>query len=379
MAKKVAKKRVIHPNLVPQVKMPCTSKLKQMAKEFRLEPTPAQARKGLRPENLAARLINNKRSRVAKINTGIFYTSLFGELYGGIISKRAGMPLFPSLRSSNYNENGFRPDIQVNGDSKNTYVEVKAVSIGTGAPFFGYSQIANGIAALLEDAGSEMITAVFRYGKGHKKPLLWTCKKKEEGKHPCDNRCFVKTLSSGTKDLLILPHNLVSFLLAISRFDEMSQVTSSSSRDFENYKRPYGKWLTFLRDHYQEPHLAIKAIKSYKARYLVEGGKDEEDVFGLADFHLEDLKATQKTFRERVYCMASRRTQPLYYRVRPFTITEYTMPDSKKWTRTVKKKLGPLIELLEIREQYERVVERRAIQSADSRNIESVPDDIAPF
>jgi hypothetical protein len=380
MRKKGAR-RIIKPVLYELEKMPDGNNLERLA-----------LKQGLKPEEYS-KGVNARRKVSSKRSTGAFYTALFDELYRDRILANASMPLFRESSTGEYYEVGFRPDSQVAGDLRNTYIEVKAISVWMGKPFFGYSQIANSIAALLEDNGAEVMTAIFRYGKGHESPFLGRCKRKEEGRHICDNRCLVKTLSHRTQDLLIVPHNILLFLLAISKSERMDQTRSNSSRNSEDYRRPYGTWITMLHEHYKNCSAFQKIFDFKTAREKSQGGNSvrttllrlsgEED-FNLADFHLEDLTATQRIFgidedgndipEERIYCRSARGI-PIY-RIKPFTITEYKNPHGRKWVETMREKLPALIELLDIKKQYDRVVERRAIQKAETTEIPVVVDEI---
>ncbi len=375
-------RRIIKPVLYELEKMPDGQRLARLAE-----------RQGLKPDEYA-KSVNARRKVASKNTTGAFYTALFDEMYREQILARSSMPLFRDSDTGEYVEPGFRPDSRVNGDSKNTYVEVKAISVKSGMPFFGYSQIANGIAASLEDEGAEIMAGIFRHGKGENSHLE-RCRKKDLGKHPCDNRCLVQNLGCNTNDLLIVPHNLLTFLLSISKSWRMNQTRSNSTRDYEDYKLPYGGWITMLHRHYEDPYSTVREIFDFKTRKerISPTGRtsllrsDLKGGFKFEDFYLEDLKATQKTFginkdgkeapKERIYCRSARGV-PIY-RIQPFTITEYTNPDNRKWVETMGQKLDALISLLGIEEQYERVVERRAMQGLGLSEVSTVKDGAAPF
>src|SRR4030042_6686120 len=164
MAKKGAR-NIIKSVLYELERMPDGKKLERLARK-----------QGLKPKEYA-RGVNARRKVSSKRSTGAFYTALFEALYRDKILERASMPLFREPSTGEYHEVGFRPDSQVGGDSRNTYIEVKAVSVWIGKPFFGYSQVTNSIAALLEDNGAEVMTAIFSYGKGHESPFLGKCKR----------------------------------------------------------------------------------------------------------------------------------------------------------------------------------------------------------
>jgi hypothetical protein len=400
MAKKGAEKRIIKPMLCGLEQMPDGRRLRRLAE-----------RQGLKPDEYA-KSVNARRKVASKNTTGAFYTALFNEMYREAILDGASMPLFRDSATGDYVEPGFRPDSRVNGDSKNTYVEVKAISVKSGMPFFGYSQIANGIAASLEDEGAEIMTGIFRHGPGYVNSHLEKCRKKELGKHICDNRCLVSTLCCNTNDLLIVPHNLLTFILSISKSWRLNQTRSNSARDYEYYKLPYGTWITMLHENCEHPYSAVQEIFGFKTRKekVSPTGRasllsaDVEGGFRFEDFHLRDLKARQlkpevnedgtvvyietESSEElpvedlkpkvvpvkRIYCRSARGI-PIY-RIQPFTITEYKMPDNKKWVETMRNKLDPLIELLGIEEQYNRVKERRAIQKADTTRVPVAEDDI---
>jgi len=266
--------------------------LRRLAKEKRLHLFATTRKKRETPEAAAARSIMRQRLDVSKKNTSNFYFSLFQAVYGGKILRQNDMPLFPAEKDQVYSDHTFYPDMIIGGKSKTTYVEIKAVSMNSAKPFFGHRQFAGYCGALLENRGSDMFAAIFKYGNS--RPVKSHVCSNEDG-HKCDNRCLIEKLSTSTRSLLVIPHNLLTFILVLAHSQEMDHTSSQSTNDFEKYKMPYGTWLTFLHEDYENPSKAIKKILEHAdSKYLGLGD------FSKDHFYLHDLEVRQYT--PRVYC-----------------------------------------------------------------------------
>ena len=349
MKKSAKEERIqIRPDFLNQVKMPGKRGLARLAKEW-----------GVSPED-AAKYVQNQRIVISAKNTGSFYVELFKELYHGRILRETKLPLFP-FHDIDMQE-GFFPDVVVNGQARKIYAEVKAISTHTAQPFFGYYQIANYCLSLLENKGSKMITGIFKHG-GRLPVKNHLCEKKIRGKHKCDNRCLVGRLSKSTKSLLVLPHNLLMFILSLSHVDEMDQDSSNSSRMSETYKRPYGTWLTSLHKNYEEPMQAVDEILEHAKKKLLGLGDLKPE-----DFFLKDLSARQFQSPDNVYCRNCN--------VHPFTITEYRNNNFDGWMDHFKKNHSLILENMRVKEVYDVVCERRSLGKENGGEVGKPDDDI---
>ena len=301
------------------------------------------------------------RKTISAKNTGKFYVELFREMFGGEILGENKMPLFPNARKKVSSDPNFYPDIAINGDMKTTYIEVKAVSSKSGRPWFSHHQISRYCRALLENPGSEMLTGIFRYG-ACKPQKLYICDNQDG--HACDNRCLVEKLASSTRDLLILPHNLLTFLLILPSSEEMNQTSSDSCRNFENYKKPRGAWLSLLRKYSDAPQEAINKILE-----SLPSAPYNFREFAIDDFFLQDLTAEQSSSSDKytIHCKSGMLSPS--YRMNPFTIVRYNTPHSTGWIKYLRENLDKFLGGLGIKEIYEGktedLEERKAMREED--------------
>lgn len=374
------KKRItIKPDFLPQIPMPSTPALYELAKKENLELLYSMGQTGekrkKKPEELAAQRIMRQRLDTSKKNTSKFYLNLFQALYGGKISKQNDAPLFPDEQIQVCSIPGFRPDLVISGELRETYVEIKSSSLKQKS-WFAHKQFLSYSRALLENKGSEMLTAIFRYGK-RENVKLYICNNKDG--HKCNNRCLVDKLSNSTRNLLVIPHNLLTFLLMLCHSKDMSHV-SSQGRNFENYKRPHGTWLTFFHDYWRNPDEAINKTLEYAE-------SKDSDLMGFSreDFYLDDLEATQHD-APRIYCRNHRIGNNIGEKWKPFIITEYKTPYNTEWTSHFRDNLDSFLENLCMKDDYdklqawiERSNERQAIKTADTLRVPKEPTDGIPI
>jgi len=382
MVKKGAKKRtVIKPNFLPQIPMPSTPALRELAKEKSLDLLDSMAGEGKKKklEELGARFVMNKRMKISMENTGRFYVSLYNALYGGEILRNNEAPLFENTETTYNFSSSFKPDIIIKGNLKTTCIEVKATSVHQGKTKFAHRQYLRYSQAFLEDKGSEMYVAIFKYGK--RRPLkLYVCKN-EDG-HKCDNRCLVDKLSNLTRSLLIMPHNLLTFLLMLPYSREEDHSTSNTSRDFEYYKEPWGKWVSLLHEHWENPDLAItKILKHAESKHM-----DFFDDFSRDDFYL-GFK-TRQYDAPKIYCRGRRIGNKNKFRqgLEPFIITEYKTLYNIKWKKHFRANFDKFVDALRMKEDYEKmlgwdesVAERIAIKETGQMEAQVKPDDGIPI
>lgn len=392
MAKEGAKRRIIKPDFKPQISMPDTSSaLREIANREHLVLLDSIGRregKRKKPEELAAQSIIGKRKRVSKINTSEFYLHLFHALKAGEISRQNEASLFSDREIQVCSIPGFSPDLVISGGLRDTYVEVKSASFRSAKPWFSHRQFLGYTTALLENKGSEMITAIFRYGEWEGNYL-----------YKYDGGGLADALSKTTRELLILPHNFLTFFLILCHSEDMSHV-SSTGRASENYKRPYGRWLTMLRKHYKNPDEAIDIIlEDARSKHL--GLMD----FSRENFYLHGLKTEQYDSPE-IYCrnrrignwIADKQRKNTREKWKPFVVTEYKLgyndnskkPYNDEWVDYFRNNLEAFIENLDMTKDYRKLQawiekaaepqrERVAIQNESELRMPKKPDDGIPI
>ncbi len=379
MTKKSAKKRiVIKPNFVPQVPMLDTPGLRQLAKREHLD-VPQKIIPGKRKETLeqlGGHFIGRQRRDVSVKNTSEFYLHLYLAIEKERLIRNNRATLFPKENINISWDSYFYPDFLIVGEDKISFGEVKSISVNGGKPFFGYRQLAGYIRSLLENPGANIVTGIFKYGKS--RPCkYYVCHKEDE--HKCDNRCLAKNLSKTTRSLLVIPDNLLAFLVMLPYPQEMDQRKTRRGGGKEIYKRPYGEWLTYLVDHWDNPGLAIgKILKHAKSKNL---GLVN---FSLDDFFLDNLEAERVTSSKNIYCR-SHRGFPMY-NVTPFNVVRYknetyttkTSPHDD-WIDYLRNNLDDFLEGLGIKEVYYERLERVSIANVKTTPLPDTPKDGIPI
>ena len=103
---------------------------------------------------------------------------------------------------------------------------------------------------MLTSPYTEPVFSFFRYGDSSEKKHLGKTKsgnlRKGEMLHTLTERGLVEKLAKSTRTLLVLPHNLMTFLAVVSPHDLRDQTTSRATRNHEEYYRILGKYLTLL-------------------------------------------------------------------------------------------------------------------------------------
>lgn len=373
MVKKGAKKRiVIKPGFLSQIPMPSTPALRELAKRENLKLLDSMTRKGgkrRKLEQLGAEFIGRQRKNISVRNTSTFYLNLFLALYGGKIIRDNSAPLFPEPDIDISWDSYFYPDVLVAGEKRVSFGEVKAISVNGAKPFFGYRQMAGYWRNLLENRGSEMFAAIFKYGNW--RPVKYHICHNEDD-HKCDNRCLVRNLSKTTRSLLVIPNNLLTFLLMLSPSQEMDQRKTRRGNGRETYKKPYGTWLTCLHKNYDNPKKAIDEIlKHADSKHL------GLMYFSKKDFFLDDLKVKKTTSPDNLYCR-SKRGFPMY-KIKSFDIVKYDTLHHDAWIRHFKDKLDDFLDCLGIKELYKERAERASIISVETKYIPEKPADGIPI
>lgn len=310
--------------------------MRLLKKEGRVQIRPKiQAQKSTRdiPSEEIPEVVNWNMTKTNK-DTGKFYVHLFQGLYGGKIMRDGEVhhnevPLYGRV-----NVASFKPDIVIPNGTGEMQVEVKSYATHKGSPTFGAHQFSSYTRSFLENPYSKVVVGIFKYGKGNSPQKLYLCDyhgKREAPDHKCDSRCVIRKLSSTTRNLLVVPHNLLSFLLSVAYVDGRDQASTKSIRDREDYFLPLGRWMSWLHKHQEEPLLAIGKILEDKGKRI-----GQKRTFGMLpkpkDFLLEDLVAERQESPTNIFCGS--------YKVRgydgsSFPITVYTNPRVDDWREKI--------------------------------------------
>lgn len=268
------------------------------------------------------------------VNIGSFYSSLAqgifdGEnLYNGVAHHN--QPELDYETPARLGQN-YRPDLLIRGRGKEIHGEVKAVAVSSGRAWFGSRQLANICRSFLENPCAEHYALIFKYGDSKEKKYLGKTEKgwvrKAEMLKRLGEKGLIEKLSTATRGLVIIPHNLLMFLAASSPILTADQATSLSCRDNENYYRILGRYITLLQKHVENPKLAIDEILSCRKGWMRKKKKKETipdprlafkgielpepelnplEPFKLEDFFLGGLSATQVQSPKNIFCNSYR-------------------------------------------------------------------------
>ena len=225
-----------------------------------------------------------KHAAIANSNIGHFYAALYhGMIYGGK-GKLTRLYKTNIQRMMDGQSRVFRPDIVIQSRYGTGYVEVKATSTKNSRPHCSYRQLENYLYSLFRrinagDSAPFVEYAIFRYGTSRTMNGLGKINKQD----------LVERLCRGTRDLLIMPSNLVLWMFAIS------QVQVQYGKELSNggplmKSRPNGSTITMLHkglenfshEDFQDPNglrnLAIdlfidklRVHKSFSPMLIVDG------------------------------------------------------------------------------------------------------------
>ena len=274
-----------------------------------------------------------KRSIISRRNTSRFFTQIYQYIYGGKINfgKKGNLDIF--LENGRKN---FSPDIVESSGNGIVYTEVKSHSVRMNSPHCSITQLENYCYFFLNKLNSKRVPrvdySIFRYGD-------WNT----HGLQKLNSSQFVDKLSEVNKKLLILPLNLVFFLLTFSRHERRDQTNSESPLDFQDYFMPRGKILTRLQD-------GNCAISDLISSYGNLSELEKRFFRGLEDLALQDLQV-DKTLSPRIQI----EHRGKIYCVKPFPITKYFHNTKKyqKWLAHFSKNHERIMEDFGLRNLFE--------------------------
>jgi hypothetical protein len=262
-----------------------------------------------------------------KDNIARFYVHLYTSMFGGDILKEGqtyshAYPLF------NSNGHEFRPDVLVKKGMAEESIEIKAICRNHGKPWFGAQQFLGYCKSFLEPY-SNVTIGIFNYG-GREPEKLHVCKKNYacERRKVCSNRCLTERLSHSTNSLIVMPHNLATFIMALSKVESMDQTSSQSTINSADYFRPYGHWLSTLQKEYKNPDKAITDILSDKK---LDQKRTLEILPKQEDYLLNSLTAEQFKSSDIGEFFCSVPETSVRYKISEFQITKFSMPALPDW------------------------------------------------
>lgn len=261
--------------------------------------------------------VAGQRGVIQKHNIGDFYVHLCQALFGGRIVHKDG--------NSGRNTPGlnYMPDIIIRKRDGTNHVEVKG--FGTKRQVECRKGQAEGFVYNLlrrMDAGEvtpEVDYALFRYQKTDHHHF-----------HQIEAQDLLNLVAQNTQDLLILPTNLILFLLAFSSPREKDHSTSKQGKN-DLYYAITRAGTTILRTHYHNPAEALEAIEECRTprmnkRSGLRGPIITEKT--KRDLYLDRLVAEQFSSSDLVGRLSVNGIP-----INPFTITHYHMPrnDYTEW------------------------------------------------
>lgn len=174
-------------------------------------------------------------------NTSIFYTHVQQTMFGGTVAplnNGFSYLLFPWQEIRN-----FRPDIEHKRPCGPGYTEVKAVSTRTSQPHCSTTQFEDYSFMYLRELeqGRQFPFAryaMFRYGKHE-----------FTGQHKLQNGELIHALAENTRDLIVMPFNLTTFVLLNSPARARDQTSCASSVNERTYWDIRSRTINTLHDH----------------------------------------------------------------------------------------------------------------------------------
>jgi hypothetical protein len=350
---------------------------------------------------LEAAVVASRRKKLSKDLVSNFYIRLYQAIYGGKVLRTGEnhhntSPLFEKQDLARAD---FRPDLVKRVGTKEIHVEVKASQRTQARPWFGYHQFSSYCRSFLENHEADMHAALFMYGKRRPEKLHVCTKDKVKTSGcagECDNRHLIERLSHSTRELLILPHNLLTFLLMASPTEERNQESSNSYRDVEHYYRPFRKWLGLFGKHWQDPQPAIDEVMEDVKKQTDRLRGDPLRGFKPEDFFLDCLESSSSRSPTNLWCLTFGEGFSAYnpsYKISGFNepsfpIVEYSLPEGglDRWKTKFAENLDGFLMALGVdlvwEKQQKRIVENHEAEQKrikEQEVLDSKPKDGIPF
>ncbi len=273
---------------------------------------------------------HNRNLNIAKSNIGTFYSHLYQSIFGGHIIRKFKTEKEVHTNGDETEERNFHPDHIRFENHRKIFCEIKAISDKNSKPWCSSGQLENYCNDQLVDAFETMFTpeleyAFFRYkhrNDNEKKTSVLTTQE------------LARRLSRQTKDLLIVPSNLLFLMLLASENNYINQESNKGPNE-AHYWKIYGKLIT--RMHNQENPTQL--VKEYKG----------------------DRRLRNELCLDNIDVESTGIPEGLHYGImpiKPLTITRYFNRDPKEWSEHFKQHHeGILTKTLGVRDLYQEAKE----------------------
>lgn len=296
-----------------------------------------------------------RKQKDCRDNIGSFYAHLASSFVGGTVLKD-GQPHghdLPMIEAPKWN--GFKPDVLIKKGDWHSEMEVKSGNTRGGGSLMAHKQFANYLRHFLMDHNSEVYIALFKYGNREVQKL-----------HTLTEGELIKKLAKSTRSLLVVPHNLLSFLALMAPTSEKDH-GSSSGRDVEQYFRLLGTHISLLVHGWQNPRETFDNIIDERRQNIKRLGMNNPLYgFKLQDFCLENLVAERidspESFCKGYYYSTDEEDKKVNlkkidikgYKSEHFPVIIYSSPDNKGWKEFLSKNLKEFLDCLGITKAWNR-------------------------
>lgn len=272
-------------------------------------------------ENIRKELVGS-RGKAAGDKTALFYTRLYSALFGGDMNGLAPGDC----------HKGFHPDVTRRERGGFLRTEVKATSTKNGSPKVGCFQFVNYckdfLFAFRNREKPSVEYAFFKYGKGNTNEKLYQY----------NNRRLVEKLAHSTRDLLVVPLNLLILMLRDYDVKNMDHSSSNTSRDLEPYWRPHGGQMTRIHNSEEELEKLVEGLKYSR--------------IGNGELCTDELVRDQCESPDNIYCKG--------FKIKPFTITRYYNKNMLRWAESFNENFESFMDVLGISGALDDMVEEEA-------------------
>lgn len=303
-----------------------------------------------------------RKQKACQDNIGSFYANLAASFFEGTVLK----DWEPHSHIDAPKWNGFRPDVLIEKGDWHSEMEVKSGNTRGGGPLMAHNQFANYLRHFLIDRNSEIYLALFKYGNREVQNL-----------HTLTEEDLIKRLAKSTRSLLVVPHNLLSFLALLAPTAEKDH-ENSSGRNVEKYFRILATHTSLLVNGWQNPRKTFDRIIEERKEYIKRlGMSDPLYGFKLKDFCLENMVAERIDSPES-FCTGYsylrsgedrevnlKKVEIKGYRSEHFPITIYSSQSNEGWKNFISKNLKDFLDGLGITKAWDRQQELMSASSSE--------------
>jgi hypothetical protein len=273
-------------------------------------------------------VLYNSRLVIAKMNTASFYSQLYREIFGGNVLRKFKTEKEQYENGGTHVERNFHPDHIRYDEHRKIFCEIKTVSDRNSKPWCSSTQLENYCHDLLTDSFETMFNPELEYAF-----FRYRHRTSEDPKTSVlTNTQLARKLARDTKDLLIVPSNLLFLMLVSSNGNWINQ-ESNKGPDEVHYWKIYGKLISRL---HQEENPVLEIAESFRR---------ESGIDATREFCLDNIGVIRRESPKGIYCRDRI--------VRPFPITRYYNAGNK-WSEYFKQNHGRVLgEILKIRDLYD--------------------------